>query len=301
MKTKRFFLLWMFLLSMIVLPAKAMSLGDIRINARFLTDRMAFELNLMPSQYDALYEINYDFLSGVDRYMDDLVYADPYAVDAYYRYLDERNDDLRWILSLSDYKRFMALDYFYRPLYLSGNRCELRIYSVYPNRTVYYYDRPVHYYTYNGAHSRRYYKNYGYYRSRFNRGRGHKTYMGTYRIAADYRRSDFGNYDRRDNDRGYRIGKDVRRDNDRGYRIDSNVRRNEVRDDRRADRIRVEDRRQDVRSNNGRGHAYGRERNRVESRNDTYSRSRSRADDSRENGRGNDERGERGNSGARRR
>ena len=37
---------------MFVLPAGAFDLGDVRVNARFLTDRMAFELKLNERQYN---------------------------------------------------------------------------------------------------------------------------------------------------------------------------------------------------------------------------------------------------------
>lgn len=52
MKIKKFALLLCLALCACCLPANASSLGDIRVNARFLTDRMAFELNLNQSQYN---------------------------------------------------------------------------------------------------------------------------------------------------------------------------------------------------------------------------------------------------------
>ena len=112
MKIKKFALLLCLALCVCCLPANASSLGDIRVNARFLTDRMAFELNLNQSQYNDLFEINFDFLSGVDPSLTGMACADAAALDAYYRYLDERNDDLRWIFSSSAYTRFLAIEYF---------------------------------------------------------------------------------------------------------------------------------------------------------------------------------------------
>lgn len=156
MKIKKFALLLCLALCACCLPANASSLGDIRVNARFLTDRMAFELNLNQSQYNDLFEINFDFLSGVDPYLTGMACADAAALDAYYRYLDERNDDLRWILSSSAYTRFLAIEYFFRPIYAMNNVCYLRVYKVYPNRSFFYFGRPVHYLTYHGAHSRRF-------------------------------------------------------------------------------------------------------------------------------------------------
>lgn len=169
MKANRFLLPWVLCLLLVIqaLPAKAFGLDNIRINARFLTDRMAFELNLNPSQYDAIYEVNYDFLSGVDDYLYDMGYADRRAVEAYTRYLEARNEDLRWVLSQREYQRFRSMDHFYRPIYASGNRCALRIYLIYPNWEHFYYDRPAHYYTYKGGHSRVYFERDGYYKHHF--------------------------------------------------------------------------------------------------------------------------------------
>lgn len=44
----------------------------------------------------------------------------------------------------------------FRPIYAMNNVCYLRVYKVYPNRSFFYFGRPVHYLTYHGAHSRRF-------------------------------------------------------------------------------------------------------------------------------------------------
>ena len=41
----------------------AMSNSRVRKETRFLTDKMAYELNLNTEQYNDVYEINYDFIS----------------------------------------------------------------------------------------------------------------------------------------------------------------------------------------------------------------------------------------------
>jgi len=46
----------------------AMSNSKVRKETRFLTDKMAYELNLNTEQYNDVYEINYDFISGI-RYL----------------------------------------------------------------------------------------------------------------------------------------------------------------------------------------------------------------------------------------
>ena len=133
----------------------AMSTSTIRSHARFLSDRMAYELDLTPRQYDDVYEINYDFIYWTSRIMDDVVYGYGDAIDHYYDLLDDRNDDLRYVLSGAQYRRFLSCSYFYRPIYTTGRSWSFRIYTVYRNHTFFYYDAPSHYKTYSGAHSRK--------------------------------------------------------------------------------------------------------------------------------------------------
>jgi hypothetical protein len=47
----------MILMLCVSIPASAMSMSKVRENARFLTDRMAYELKLTPMQYDDVYEV----------------------------------------------------------------------------------------------------------------------------------------------------------------------------------------------------------------------------------------------------
>lgn len=192
MKIRQMMLWLVAVLCWVTLPVKAAGLGDIRINARFLTDRMAFELNLNQSQYDDLYEVNFDFLNGIDPYVGDLAYSRVAAMDAYYRYLDERNDDLRWILSSAEYLRFMAIDYFFRPIYAVNHCCYLRVYQIYPNRSFFYFSRPHHYLTYRGGHSRFHCGGKSYYRTHFSRRYAHAVYGGAFRVRPDFRKHDFG-------------------------------------------------------------------------------------------------------------
>ena len=83
----------------------AMSNSRVRKETRFLTDKMAYELNLNTAQYNDVYEINYDFISGVRYLMDDVLRGEEWALNRYYDYLDVRNDDLRWVLSSRQYGR----------------------------------------------------------------------------------------------------------------------------------------------------------------------------------------------------
>lgn len=192
MKAKKQLLLMVIALISLVLPASAIGLEDIRLNARFLTDRMAFELNLNTNQYNDLYEVNYDFFNSVDPYLADMARQDAYALDRYYRYLDERNDDLRWILSNAEYTRFLALDYFFRPFYALNNLCYLRIYQRYPDRSHFYFHRPAHYLTYCGGHGRAHWHGASYYERHYPKRYRHPVYRGDFRSRPEYRGRDFG-------------------------------------------------------------------------------------------------------------
>lgn len=192
MKRKIYLLVMAIAAVLFAMPARAFDLGDVRVNARFLTDRMAFELKLNQRQYNDLYEINFDFFSNVDPYVSALARADARAMDAYYRYLDERNDDLRWILSNTAYVRFMSIDYFFRPICAVDNMCYLRVYKVYPDRGFFYYGLPPHYYTYRGAHRRAHCGGVSYYKMNFRKHYNHKVYAGYYQCRPEHRPHDFG-------------------------------------------------------------------------------------------------------------
>lgn len=171
----------------------AMSNSKVRKETRFLTDKMAYELNLNTEQYNDVYEINYDFISGVRYLMDDVLRGEEWALNRYYDFLDVRNDDLRWVLNSRQYGRFIKADYFYRPIYASGNRWYFRVYITYTNHNHYYFPRPYHYRTYAGGHYRTHHNNASYYRGRYK----HQYYTGSYRIRDPksyntHRRSDFG-------------------------------------------------------------------------------------------------------------
>ena len=120
----------------------AMSYEQARQQALFLTDKMAYELNLTNDQYEAAYEINLDYLIGVTTY--DNHYG------PYWRY---RNVDLSYVLLDWQYRAYCAASYFYRPLYFSDGLWHFSIYARYPHRDYFYFDRPVVYVSYCGGHS----------------------------------------------------------------------------------------------------------------------------------------------------
>ena len=131
----------------------AMSYEEARRQALFLTDKMAYELNLNDQQYEDCYEINLDYLLSVET-----------ADDAYGNYLAYRNADLRHILLDWQYTIFAAADYFLHPLYWHRGVWHYPIYRYYAvNR--FFYGRPHVYFSYRGGHGRFHYSA-GYYGSR---------------------------------------------------------------------------------------------------------------------------------------
>ena len=122
--------------------AQAMSYEQARERALFLTDKMAYELNLTDDQYEAAYEVNLDYLMTVNTY-DDL-YGD---------YWRQRNLDLSYILLDWQYRSFCAASYFYRPIYWNAGCWHFGIYARYPRRTFYYFSHPTVYVSYRGGHS----------------------------------------------------------------------------------------------------------------------------------------------------
>ena len=122
--------------------ASAMSYEQARQQALFLTDKMAYELNLTEDQYEAAYEVNLDYLMSVDTY-DDLY-------GAYWR---QRNMDLSYILLDWQYRTYLNATYFYRPLYWHAGYWHFGIYARYPRRYFFYFGRPHFYVSYRGGHS----------------------------------------------------------------------------------------------------------------------------------------------------
>ena len=187
---KKLTTLWMMLLMLTIsVPAmSAMSMSKVRQHARFLTDRMAYELNLTTMQYNDVYEVNYDFIDNVRYIMDDVTAGYPSAVDRYYDYLDFRNDDLRWILSASQYRRFMNVDYFYRPMYTTASEWLFRIYRVYNDITHFYFGKPHHYKSYKGEHYRTHHGHVSFYKNNRKDHYKHDFYKGDVRVRQDKRR-----------------------------------------------------------------------------------------------------------------
>lgn len=126
----------------VTIQASAMSYDRAREQALFLTDKMAYELNLTEDQYEAAYEINLDYLMGIEDY-----------TDLYGAYWTRRNLDLSYILLDWQYRTYVNAAYFYRPLYWDSGYWHFGVYARYPHRDYFYFGRPRFYVTYNGYHS----------------------------------------------------------------------------------------------------------------------------------------------------
>ena len=124
------------------ISVNAMSYEQARNEALFLTDKMAYELNLTDEQYEAAYEINLDYLMGVTG-----------RDDVFGTYWERRNLDLSYVLLDWQWNAFLAATYFYRPLYWEAGYWHFGIYRRYPHRDYFYFGRPHFYVTYRGGHA----------------------------------------------------------------------------------------------------------------------------------------------------
>ncbi len=132
----------------------AMDYETAREQAYYLTDKMAYELNLNEEQYNDAYEINLDYLLSL---------TDESDIDA--MYLDYRNADLQYILYEWQWELFMNTLYFWHPVYWVNGGWYFPIFRHYAHG-YYFFDRPGIFYSYRGAHGRAHYLDRSYYSNR---------------------------------------------------------------------------------------------------------------------------------------
>ena len=125
------------------LSAKAISYNEARDRAWFLTDKMAYELNLTPDQYDRVYQVNLDYFMSI-----------AYEADCNGVYWHYRDTDLRYILWDWQYRLYVTLDYFYRPIRWIRSAWHYPICDHY-RYGYYYYERPRVYVSYHGCNWKR--------------------------------------------------------------------------------------------------------------------------------------------------
>ena len=201
----------------IALNANAMSFTQAQREALFLTDKMAYELNLTDEQYDACYEINLDYLMSVST-VDDL----------YGTYWTRRNYDMGYVLFDWQLEAFRAASYFYRPLYWDAGCWHFGIYARYPRRTFFYFSHPTVYVSDRGGHSWRMNGGHSYYHGHQDRFRSARTEHVGMRDRFDNRRFDksrptISNNNRPNMDRGNNNRPNMDRGNNNRF---GNVRQN---------------------------------------------------------------------------
>jgi hypothetical protein len=124
------------------ISANAMSYNAAKHEALFLSDKMAYELNLTAAQYEAVYEINLDYLMSLNGH------GDVFGI-----WWDRRNADLRFVLNSWQYDKYVALNHFYRPVAWKAGGWTFAVYTHY-NRGRFYNAHPTVFVTYKGGHNR---------------------------------------------------------------------------------------------------------------------------------------------------
>jgi len=157
-----------------LMPVVGMPYKEARDQALYLTDKMAYELNLNNQQYNDCYEINLDYFLSVQT-----------PDEVYGPYLAYRNADLRHILLDWQFRIFSAVDYFLHPLeWLRG----AWHYPVYRHYAVnhFYYSHPQAFWDYHGGHGRAHFTH-GFYADRRPRWDGGLRGNGGYRHPSSTR------------------------------------------------------------------------------------------------------------------
>ena len=125
----------------LTISAKAMDYDSAKEEALFLTDKMAYELDLTDEQYEAVYEINLDYMLCLNN-----------SGDLFGIYWERRNADLRLVLSDWQYEKYLAIEYFYRPVKWEADAWAFLVYTHYA-RDLFYFNHPRAYATYFGGNS----------------------------------------------------------------------------------------------------------------------------------------------------
>jgi hypothetical protein len=117
----------------------AIDYEEARQRAWFLTDKMAYELNLTADQYDRAYQVNLDYFLSINNQVDCTGY-----------YWTCRDRDLRYILFDWQYTLYSSIDYFFRPIRLLNRLWYYPVYDRY-RRGYYFFDRPSVFVSYHGG------------------------------------------------------------------------------------------------------------------------------------------------------
>ena len=137
-------MMFMAISMMITIAANAMSYKEAKNEALYLSDKMAYELNLTDAQYDAVYEINLDYMMSVNG-----------RNDVYGVWWDRRNTDLQYVLTAYQYNKYIGLSYFYRPLTWKNGSWTFNVYTHYSNKSHFYKGHPKGYVSYKGGNNKK--------------------------------------------------------------------------------------------------------------------------------------------------
>ena len=133
----------MAMMMVMTMSANAMSYSAAKNEALFLSDKMAYELNLTASQYEAVYEINLDYMMSVNG-----------RNDAYGTWWKRRNTDLKYVLTAWQYEKYMDKSYFYRPLSWKNGSWTFNIRSHYSSGG-HFKTNPANFASYKGGNNKK--------------------------------------------------------------------------------------------------------------------------------------------------
>ena len=137
-------MMFMAILMVMTITANAMSYKEAKKEALYLSDKMAYELNLTDAQYKAVYEINLDYMMSVNG-----------RNDVYGAWWSRRNTDLQFVLTAYQYKKYVELFYFYRPLTWHNGSWTFNVYTHYNNKSHFFKGHPKGYANYKGGNNKK--------------------------------------------------------------------------------------------------------------------------------------------------
>lgn len=136
-------MMMMAMMMAMTITANAMSYNKAKNEALFLSDKMAYELNLSAAQYELIYEINLDYMMSVNG-RDDVLGI----------WWNRRNADLKYVLTAWQYDKYTMKSYFYRPMSWNNSGWTFNIYTHYSNKNNFYNKtRPNAYGSYKGGNN----------------------------------------------------------------------------------------------------------------------------------------------------
>jgi len=135
-------MMFMAILMVMTITANAMNYNEAKKEALYLSDKMAWELDLTDAQYEAVYEINLDYMMSVNG-----------RNDVYGAWWSRRNTDLQYVLTAYQYNKYIGLSYFYRPLTWNSGSWTFNVYTHYSNKSHFYKRHPKGYVSYKGGNN----------------------------------------------------------------------------------------------------------------------------------------------------